>query len=74
MASCLYSRELEQQYNSLLFGSVRVISANTGCKKPCKYKKYTLVGEPNPMPPIYASTGGFGILAAANDTTVGLIT
>ena len=53
-------------------GPVRNISVNTGCEKPCKYKKYSLMGEPQPMPPELNSTGGFGIMGSADDTTVGL--
>ena len=50
-----------------------MISENTGCLKPCKYKKYNLMGDRQPMPPGLYSTDGFGIMGTANDTTVGSI-
>ena len=46
----MISRKLGDLYKSLLFGAVHTISSDTGCKKPCKYKKYRLMGDRQPMP------------------------
>ena len=64
------SRELGDLYKSLLFGAVHTISSDTGCRKPCKYKKYRLMEDRQPMASGFAGAEGFGIWAAANDTTV----
>ena len=49
----------------------RVTLKETGCNKPCKYKKYKLDWDRRPMPATYQSTDGFGLWAIKNYVTVG---
>ena len=52
---------------------VNDLAKDTGCIKPCKYKKYRLDWEKQPMPKTFKSTDGFGLAATSNYTTVGII-
>ena len=36
---------MEAIYMSFLSGNARYITGKTGCIKPCKYKKYRLIGD-----------------------------
>ena len=49
------------------------IGKDTGCIKPCKYKKYRLDWDREPMPVSLKATDGFGLLATSNYTMVGII-
>ena len=49
----------------------RDISNETGCNKPCKYKKYMLDWDRRPMPATFKSTDGFGLWAIKDYVTVG---
>ena len=52
---------------------LRDISKDIGCNKPCKYKKYRMAWDRQPMPVTRVPTDGFGLLAITNYTTVGKI-
>ena len=43
-------RKLELFYQTLIPKDVRAISKVTGCMKPCTYRKYRLIGEPQKLP------------------------
>ena len=66
-------RSFEWAYMDLDKKHVRDIAKDTGCIKPCKYKKYRLDWEKQPMPETSISTDGFGLAATSNYTTVGII-
>ena len=38
--------QIERDYTLLLDRDIKEVSAATRCKKPCKYKKYKLIGQP----------------------------
>ena len=58
-------------YTHLDFIHLRDISNDIGCNKPCKYKKYRMIWDRQPMPVIRTPTDGFGLMAITNYTTVG---
>ena len=66
-------RKLEWNYMHLEFQHLRDILEKTKCKKPCKYKKYRMVWDRQPMPVTRTPTDGFGLRAISNYTTVGEI-
>ena len=66
-------RKLEWNYMGLEFKHLRDISKDTGCKKPCKYKKYKMIWDQQPMPVTRKPTDGFGLRAITNYTTVGKV-
>ena len=41
-------RQIELDYTLLLDRDIKEVSAATRCKKPCKYMKYKLIGQPRP--------------------------
>ena len=43
-------RQIELDYTLLLDRDIKEVSAATRCKKPCKYRKYRLIGQPKPAP------------------------
>jgi len=63
-------RKLEWVYVKLYFQHLRDISKDAGCNKPCKYKKYRMIWDRQPMPATRTPTDGFGLLAITNYTTV----
>ena len=38
--------QIERDYTLLLDRDIKEVSAATRCKKPCKYRKYKLIGQP----------------------------
>ena len=42
--------QIERDYTLLLDRDIKEVSAATRCKKPCKYRKYRLIGHPGPAP------------------------
>ena len=57
----------------LEFNHLRDITKDIGCNKPCKYKKYRMIWERQPMPVTSKVTDGFGLSAITNYTMVGKI-
>ena len=43
-------RKLELFYQTFIPKDARAISRVTGCMKPCTYRKYRLIGEPQKLP------------------------
>ena len=39
-------RNMELSYQQFVYGDVKSLTKQTGCLKPCKYKKYRLIGDP----------------------------
>ena len=64
-------RSLEHEYIELDYKHQRDISKDTGCHKPCKYKKYKLDWEKQHFPMTQTETEGFGLWAISNYTMVG---
>ena len=64
-------RSLEHEYIELDYKHQRDISKDTGCHKPCKYKKYKLDWEKQHFPMTQTETKGFGLWAISNYTMVG---
>ena len=62
---------MESAYLGLDYKHLRDTSKETGCNKPCKYKKYKLDWDRRPMPATFKSTDGFGLWAIKNYTKVG---
>ena len=64
-------RRFERVYADLEHEDIRDIS--TGCYKPCKYRKYRLVGKPKSerRPDDLESPRNFGLRAFTHYTTVG---
>ena len=62
---------LEFAYVDLDYKHPRDTLIETGCYKPCKYKKYKVDWDIMPMPPTYESTDGFGLWAIKNYVKVG---
>ena len=65
-----FCRSYEQLY-SLLAGSglIQLVSL-TRCRKPCTYKKYSLVGNPQPSTFVLGQNFIFGLRAPSNMTMV----
>ena len=69
----MFFRIYEWAYLDLDFKHLRDIAKETGCIKPCKYKKYRLDWDRQPMPAGFKeTTEGFGLFGTSNYTTVGL--
>ena len=68
----IFFRKYESAYLDLDYKHLRGIAKETGCTKPCKYKKYRLDWDRQSMPALLKSTDGFGLSATSNYTTVGL--
>ena len=64
-------RKYEYAYRGLDVKHLRDLANETGCIKPCKYKKYRLDWDRQSMPKIFKSAEGFGLSATSNFTTVG---
>ena len=64
-------RSLEHEYIELDYKHQRDISKESGCHKPCKYKKYKLDWENQHFPMTQTETEGFGLWAISNYTMVG---
>ena len=58
-------------YMDLEAKQLRDIAKETGCIKPCKYKKYRLNWDPEPMPQTFKYTDGFGLWASTIYSMVG---
>ena len=69
----MFFRKLEWMYLELDFQHLRDISKDVGCNKPCKYNKYRMIWDRQPMIATKVPTDGFGLLAITNYTTVGKI-
>ena len=67
----MFFRKYEWAYQDLDFKHLREMAKETGCIKPCKYKKYRLDWDRQPMPTTMKSTDGFGLSPTSNYTTVG---
>ena len=52
---------------------IRDLSKETGCEKPCKYKKYRRGGKPKYLKGDSNTTEDFGIFAVTNYTLVSTI-
>ena len=60
---------MESLYNLLETSDIDNIRKQTGCKKPCFYKKYELLGEAQPSS-FVSENFYFALLAVSNDTFV----
>ena len=69
----IFIRKYESNYWDLDYKHLKDIARETGCIKPCKYKKYRLDWDREPMVKTFRTTEGFGLLATSNYTTVGII-
>ena len=65
-------RRFELAFAYLEHRDMKDISRETGCDKPCKYKKYRLIGGPHRLPDDM-SIKDFGLWAITNYTTVDTI-
>ena len=68
----IFFRNYEYAYLNLDYKHLRDIAKETGCIKPCKYKKYRLDWDRQRMSETFKSTYGFGLLATSYYATVGL--
>ena len=68
-------RKYEQAYLDLDYKHLKDIARETGCIKPCKYKRYRLDCDQQPMSAAFKETiDGFGLWAISNYTMVGMFT
>ena len=67
----MFFRKYENAYQDIDFKHLREMAKETGCIKPCKYKKYRLDWDQQPMPAEFKSADGFGLSPTSNHTTVG---
>ena len=63
-------RSFEWFYQMKIAKDARAISSETGCKKPCKYKKYRLLGEAKKVPFDEKYTDGLLLWSMTNDKMV----
>ena len=63
--------EYHQHQELHLHSSPRLISKKTGCYKPCSYRKYSLIGDPQEPPTSKSFTDGFMLCSFSNDQMVG---
>ena len=64
-------RKFESAYADLGSKDIMDISEETGCDKPCKYRKYRLTGKQQLKSAGSDSARDFGLWAISNYTTVG---
>ena len=69
----IFSRKAESVYIQQEHLDIRDLSKETGCEKPCKYKKYRRGGKPEYVPADSNTTRVFGIYAVTNYTLVSKI-
>ena len=71
----LFFRKYESNYLHLDYKHMRDEATDTGCIKPCKYKRYRLDCDQQPMSAAFKETiDGFGLWAISNYTMVGMFT
>ena len=66
----IFSRKAESVHIMQEHLDIRDLSKETGCEKPCKYRKYRKGGKPTYVPDDSNSTEVFGIFAVTNYTVV----
>ena len=64
-------RRFETAYNDLEHKDISDISKETGCDKPCKYRKYRIVGRTHYKTDDPVSKASIGFSASTNYTRVG---
>ena len=64
-------RRFEQAYADLEHKDISDISKETGCDKPCKYRKYRKLARTHYKPVDSESKASFGFSASTNYTMVG---
>ena len=72
IASIVYvaRRRFEWFYQTKIAKDARAISSVTGCKKPCRYRKYILSGEQTKIPLNDTYTDGFMLWSMADEKMV----